>query len=486
MKELYKATFSQVNTDMELNLDDINSGSAVHTKRNTHLGNRRIVVLAAVIVFVFAGTVVAYATDFLGLRSLLLTNSETSEPTGNPYVASDSGVPDSSVQFISIQGYVGSNEYKATAEWLTFLSGYDQDHTLLNGIGNSPTGLNPKYDLYYVYTQEMADKLEEIVAKYGLKLHTIREIGITDETIYSRFDTQPFLNIDPADDALGYIYDDGTFLMDVMSYETFDGYQFFYGRKGSFTDIALGIHEVDSYEEWQYTTAGGDSVNLALGPDSVFIIADLEDAFVFVNILSGSSAESGDLTREYMESFADGFGFAALKEGGAQISKSGSIMAFEIPAESQEPEEGIVEVPPEYGGIPVIAGEAPEDTIRRWMVDGDFGEDGGLEKHKTVPLGITGGKPWIIDYKIKDVSVLESRQGKNGTYYHGRVIYSIKPTVMTFFFPGYEEKAQGDWLIDIQMEVALYYDDAADFWYLKGKSRGGELDFSETMLYHEK
>ena len=37
---------------------------------------------------------------------------------------------------------------------------------IISEIGNSPTGFEERYGHYLVYTQEMADKLEEIIAKY--------------------------------------------------------------------------------------------------------------------------------------------------------------------------------------------------------------------------------------------------------------------------------------------------------------------------------
>jgi len=116
------------------------------------------------------------------------------------------------------------------------------------------------------------------------------------------------------------------------------------------------------------------------------------------------------------------------------------------------------------------------------MVDGIF-TDGGLERQKTEPLEITGGKPLIIDYRIQDVSVLDSKQDGKGKYLHGLVIYSIKPTGGTSFCPAYEEKAQGDWVVDMQMEVILYYENVSDFWYLVAKD--GELNLLEAIRYFE-
>ena len=86
---------------------------------------------------------------------------------------------------ISLQGYAGSPEYQAVLEWSEFGHDYDRDGEKLRAVGNNPTKWDEKYGFngYMVYTQEMADKIEEIAERYGLALHSG---GIVSHSIYHR------------------------------------------------------------------------------------------------------------------------------------------------------------------------------------------------------------------------------------------------------------------------------------------------------------
>ena len=78
-------------------------------------------------------------------------------------------------EFVSVVGYADSPEYKATAEWLDFEDSYDRDRSILeaNDAEIRRTGVDPfaEYDCYLVWSQEMVDKINEITAKYNLKIH---------------------------------------------------------------------------------------------------------------------------------------------------------------------------------------------------------------------------------------------------------------------------------------------------------------------------
>jgi len=125
---------------------------------------------------------------------------------------------------ISLQGYVDSNEYKALTEWLEYTKSYDQDHSILDKIGNSDTGLDMMYVYYGAYTQEMVDKIDEIVEKYDLSLHGNMTTFDTTEAFMESVAYGDFIGetntIYP-----GYMYEDGTFRFegDIDNNETFEG-----------------------------------------------------------------------------------------------------------------------------------------------------------------------------------------------------------------------------------------------------------------------
>jgi hypothetical protein len=226
-------------------------------------------------------------------------------------------------ELIAMQGYPDSNEYKATAEWNAFVAGYDTDHSILNKVGNSPNEYTEKYPMYLVYSKDMADKLEEITAKYGLKLHTSNTIVQTPEELIAAAGVGNFLESKEGAGVNrmlgGYVYNDGTFHYDgeaVLDTGTTMDYQFGNYVKGTFSDTYLNIGDASSYQEWQYETKSGVTVALALSESKALIIVDLPDSFVAVNVLGGTTKGtffgSDGVTKEDLEKFTDTFDFSQL------------------------------------------------------------------------------------------------------------------------------------------------------------------------------
>ena len=71
-------------------------------------------------------------------------------------------------EIISVQGFAESPNQKAAKEWYAFTKAYDIAQKYPDGI---PDFTPPKdYDAYWVPTQELADKVDDICKKYDLKL----------------------------------------------------------------------------------------------------------------------------------------------------------------------------------------------------------------------------------------------------------------------------------------------------------------------------
>ena len=308
MRELYRKTFSQVHSSSEIRWEDMEE-----TKPKKKL-SKNVWVLAAVVALLAALSTVAVATDLFGLRSWLLPGKQEVTMPVDP----ETGTQEvQTVDMISLSGYMNTPEGRATAEWQEFLNSYDQDGAILNEIGNNPTGLDERYDLYLVYTREMADKLDEIVEKYGLKLHTelidayqypeameeIRE-ALGDNRAYSAYFFED-----------GSLHYDGEY--DLPNYGKID-YQFDRYVRGTFHDVTLSVGDVSAYEEWTYRTACGQAVTLAHGPAKALLLADLGDSFVTLNVLAGTETDpddifsSGPISEKELETLADSFDFTKL------------------------------------------------------------------------------------------------------------------------------------------------------------------------------
>jgi hypothetical protein len=273
-------------------------------KNNQKSGNKIIAVVASVCI-ICATSTTTYATNRFDLKDMLINK------TGFPSVSTE--------KLISLQGFADSNECKAIDEWNSFRANYDKDLALLKKVGNGPTGLDPKYDLYNVYTQEMADKLDQIVKKYGLALHSSLNTEITTEELIQKVGSGNFLGTANTNEAT-YLYEDGTFHID--GYANLDSglkidYQFNNYKKGTFNAVVLNIGNIEDYDQWSYTTICGTNVHLALSPKKSLIIADLGSSFMTINVLAGTASgfldEQGKITSSDLEELSNSFNFSLIK-----------------------------------------------------------------------------------------------------------------------------------------------------------------------------
>lgn len=311
-REFYQETFSQVRGAGEIRWED-------YEMRRREKSLKWLVTLAASVALLAALSALAVAANFFGLRDALLPEK------GSVNVTDERGVVVPGEyeykDFVSLSGWGDAPESKALAEWRAFLDGYDQDGAIIARIGNEPTGFEERYGNYLVYTQEMADRLEEIIAKYDLKLHQWMEVVLPEiwpAAVGSFFKE----NVAPYS---GYIYENGTFRFDgaaelgageLKGYGPIE-YQFSRSVKGTFDDVALNIGDLGDFEEWGYRAADGMSVTLGLGErNRSLILADLGDSFVLVNVLAGRQGDdvfsSGPIGREELEELADSFFYSAL------------------------------------------------------------------------------------------------------------------------------------------------------------------------------
>jgi hypothetical protein len=286
---------------------------------------KKLVGLAAAAALVMALGITALATDLFGIGDLVIgrgkgavNNPETITAEGSTEPTPGNIPEPEEMDLIVLQGYPDSNEYKASEEWNIFYESYDQDGSIVAEVGNKPNEFTEKYPMYLCYSQEMADKLEEIIAKYNLQPHEFITIAESEEQLFSTAGTGNFL--DNGGSGVnrmlgGYVYNDGTFHYDgeatLFSGASFS-YQFENYVKGTFSDTCLNVGDADSYQEWQYETKSGVTVSLALGDSKALVIADLENSFLTVNVLTGTGGDgssSSGITKEDLQNFADLFDF---------------------------------------------------------------------------------------------------------------------------------------------------------------------------------
>jgi len=307
-KDLYKEVFSQVHTSVQINLEDYQN------MKKQRIPARAFAALVAVAALLAAMTATTLAFNLFGLRDLAFPDRTTLHV---PHVDGSTGsvsYEDRVVDMISLQGYADTPESRACMEWEDFYAAYTADRKFDNSI--YPT--DEAHSLYSVYDEVMEAKLDEIAAKYGLKLHqTLADVPGQEAWLETLGDT--FLNSGNIG-YFGYRYGDGTCAFDGTvdlgrDYGAID-YQFRYARKGYLDTVTLNVGNLDDYEDWDYRTRWGVDVKLALGPNRCYIWADLEEGFVFVNVLTGTGGSDlfSDVAIDQtgLEAVADSFDFSVL------------------------------------------------------------------------------------------------------------------------------------------------------------------------------
>lgn len=292
----------------ELTKMKINELGAVPKRKS----KKTIITVLIAVAVVSALGITTFAAINGGLASRTFGKS-TWAPEDETYVDSDGEnytFPER--EFISLQGYADSPEFQATGEWLEFEDGYDRDFSIVTAFDEEVkrTGVDPfeeKYGAYLIYSQEMADKVDEITAKYNLQLHknlSDCDTDIVREKFGNVFSEEVF--------GAGYMYDDGTFQLDG----TYKNIEFQIRRcmRGYFDTVYLNVGNIDNYEQWTYVTKDGYTVYLGIRSDGHAVISiDLEDSFVSMSIMPWDSDLNQVIhTREELEDLVDQINFSLL------------------------------------------------------------------------------------------------------------------------------------------------------------------------------
>ena len=278
-------------------VDDIYILESMPGRKIRHNSWKKAVCAVACLVLLITLSTVAYAANWFGIRDLLL-------PFTNQFQPRETQESD----MIGLSGYQGSAEWQALAEWQEFVSQYDPDGSIYQDTEGRLDSSFARYSCYLVYSKEMADKMDSIVEKYGLQLHT------------TSFDLQehPEL-VEVLGDFLGnnggyftYMYEDGTFEVDgTIQFSDIGAWDFRLLRsvRGTFHDAMLDVGDISQYQEILYETESGVVVTLALGEDRVLVLADLTDSFVTVTIPYGTN---NGMKQSHLQILADSINFAAL------------------------------------------------------------------------------------------------------------------------------------------------------------------------------
>ena len=236
-------------------------------------------------------------------------------------------------QVLTLAGLSGTPTSLAAREWYDFLSTYDPDREIQKSVWGNQPDFPAEYTAYGLYTQEMKDKLDEILEKYSLKLRGERIDFRTNKLLMHALGMENVMN--PDANAQMHInhtayYENGNldvyFDITIPNESTTDattanGY-LYYRSKDCFIQDTVVLTDV-RWEEWNYETAAGDQVLIIRSADasSAWIFCDMENctATLRVDIIKmmavqqgheGQTAEFDVMGKTQLEQIADAIDFS--------------------------------------------------------------------------------------------------------------------------------------------------------------------------------
>ena len=219
---------------------------------------------------------------------------------------------------LSLQG----TNMEALAEWTAFTNTYDQNLTIAGEADRTGSAweLPDNYHLTYgCYSQEMVDKLNEIVEKYELKLLS-EYVGFNWWESRALLDSLSVDSLFYDDSGVEYwdgdLHLEGTFdinillTLDMGDWTWEQGMvSYRYSLKDYFDPLTGSMLESHDYQQWDYIRKDGKTVLLVLNEGTARIYADLPEAFIsiYLDPVIWEKGEKVPMTKAVLEQFAELF-----------------------------------------------------------------------------------------------------------------------------------------------------------------------------------
>ena len=237
-------------------------------------------------------------------------------------------------EVLTLAGLKGSPNYQAAQEWFDFKQTYDPNKEILSSVWGNLPEFPPEYASYNIYTQEMKDKLDEIIEKYDLKLIgstipfkteelTLKALGLENIAVPG---ADAIMELDYASyQECGNLNMDFNFILsgaaDENDLET--RCHIYYMHKDAFTEDVISLGEIETWKEWNYTTASGADVLIFRSPNDWrgYIFCDMQNytvtlRFAFIDeqyttdITGKTVHEQEFMTDQQIERLADAIDFS--------------------------------------------------------------------------------------------------------------------------------------------------------------------------------
>lgn len=237
-------------------------------------------------------------------------------------------------EVLTLAGLKGSPNYQAAQEWFAFKQAYDPDGALKASVWKNLPEFPGEYAYYNIYTQEMKDKLDEILVKYDLNLIgrtvpfiteelTLKALGLENIAVPG---TNAVMELDyAAYQECGNLNMDFNFILPGTAEEPDleTRCHIYYTHKDAFTDDVISLGEIDTWKEWNYTTASGEEVLIFRSPEDWrgYIFCDMPNytvtlRFTFIDeqyttYITGKTVHEQEfMTDQQIERLADAIDFS--------------------------------------------------------------------------------------------------------------------------------------------------------------------------------
>ena len=201
----------------------------------------------------------------------------------------------------------GASPMEAIPEYLAYaeLKAYDQENKTLDAR-ELLAYEDPHRACYGYGFQPMADKIDEIAAKYGLRLWQQHAFVGSAEELCALLGIESFGVVED-ERCSASVYDDGGFCLSgyALADRTDVGLNLNRAVKGTLSAFFLMGYDPADYTYESYTTASGVAVDLAFHEKDAMIFADMETCYVSAEVWEIQSMED-------LRAVADSIDFAVL------------------------------------------------------------------------------------------------------------------------------------------------------------------------------
>ena len=320
---------------------------------------RKAALIAAVIALtlLLVGCAVVYVLSMqeikLGEQTVTYDVYDYDPETGNPMAYA--GQESQTQQVLTLAGLSNTPTAKAAREWYEFTETYDPDLEIKKSVWGNIPDFGDEYYGYDIYTQEMKDKLDEILEKYDLKLRGNLIEFETPKRMLQAMGIESLLNpgagVKMTIEFPYRYYENGvTYLNTVLTLpgengdETVRCYLRYLPKDCFIPDTAV-LTEAQ-WEEWNYTTASGDDVLIIRSEEasSAWIFCDMPNHTaslrldtiqkMYEEMENGVPVAKFDImTKEQLERVADAIDFSLgpkLVEGWETMSDAAVPAGQEI------------------------------------------------------------------------------------------------------------------------------------------------------------